>query len=164
MALPYPSTARDLRPASRCKAGSTTTPSGARWKGHTSWSKLSREDTTSSGCTGRGYDFYNANRKGGFSVAERPTVHLGSEIANEVKENEEYFSELGLIGRFKGFWLSLSQFRKLITTFGKTILREMSTLFQEREFISWLFSTMNQIGRRSSMNTNEVGRTSICCF
>ncbi|GLJ21909.1 hypothetical protein SUGI_0409690 [Cryptomeria japonica] len=40
-------------------------------------------------------------------VAVRTTVNLDAKTAKEVYENEQYFVELGLIGRFQGLWPSL---------------------------------------------------------
>ncbi|GLJ46519.1 hypothetical protein SUGI_0980380 [Cryptomeria japonica] len=45
----------------------------------------------------------------------RPMVNFDAEISEEVKENELYFAEMGLIGRFQGFRPSLADLNKWIT-------------------------------------------------
>ncbi|GLJ46668.1 hypothetical protein SUGI_0983610 [Cryptomeria japonica] len=57
-----------------------------------------------------------------FPIAISPTIHLGAEIVAEVKGNEKYFSEIGLIGRFRGFWPSFPDLHKRISSHWKPIL------------------------------------------
>lgn len=61
---------------------------------------------------GSGGRLYNGKSLDSFQVIQattRLTICLKVGLANELKENKKYFSEVGLIGRFKGFWSSLSK-------------------------------------------------------
>ncbi|GLJ47996.1 hypothetical protein SUGI_1013560 [Cryptomeria japonica] len=71
------------------------------------------------GCKNDGV-FLGLNRDG--LAVDKPTMCLGKEIVNEVIENENYFVELDLIGRCKGFWPGLDELHKWITEFWSPIL------------------------------------------
>ncbi|GLJ49264.1 hypothetical protein SUGI_1040860 [Cryptomeria japonica] len=53
----------------------------------------------------------------------RPLVDFDADIFEEVKENELYFLEMGLIGHFHHVWSSLAKLHKWITNCWKPILK-----------------------------------------
>ncbi|GLJ09397.1 hypothetical protein SUGI_0108570 [Cryptomeria japonica] len=57
------------------------------------------------------------------------SIFLSEEVEKEVKQNEVVFSELGLIGRFRGKWTSLGDLHKWISVNWEPLVEEYVQIY-----------------------------------